>query len=94
MPPTLCDAVKYHHTPQLAEKNQMEAAIVHVANCITGMAEKGLDVDLEVMVQPVESRAWEILGLDESIIEPTFHKAGSLFADALDVVLPKTYPDF
>lgn len=94
MPPSLCDAVKYHHTPELAKENQMEAAIVHVANSITGMAEKGLDVDLEVMVQPVEKAAWDILGLDESVIEPIFQKAGPLFADALDVVLPKTYPDF
>jgi putative nucleotidyltransferase with HDIG domain len=94
MPPSLVDAVKYHHTPQLAEDNRIEAAIVHVANSITGMAEKGLDVDLEVMVQPVENEAWEILGLDESIIEPMYQRAGPLFADALDIVLPKTYPDF
>ena len=89
MPPSLCDAVKYHHTPQLAEDNPIEAAIVHIANSITGMAEDGLDVDIELMIQPIESEAWKAIGLDESVIETVFIKAGPLFADALEVVLPK-----
>ncbi|MDH5572162.1 MAG: HDOD domain-containing protein [Gammaproteobacteria bacterium] len=92
MPPSLFDAVKFHHTPQLAKENSIDAAIVHIANSITGMAEEGLDVDLEQMVQPVEDVAWKVVGLDESVIDTLFNKAGPLFADALEVVLPKSSP--
>jgi len=92
MPPTLCDAVHYHHRPGDAEESLMDAAMVHLANSITGMAEEGLDVDLETMIQPVDEQVWEILGVDSSIIETVSKKAGPLFTDALEVILPRTYP--
>jgi len=92
MPPTLCDAVDYHHRPGDAEESLMDAAMVHLANSITGMAEEGLDVDIETMIQPVDGQIWEILGTDASIIETVSKKAGPLFTDALEVILPRTYP--
>jgi len=92
MPPTLCDAVHYHHRPVDAEDSLMDAAMVHLANSITGMAEEGLDVDLETMIQPVDEQVWNILGVDSSIIETVSKKAGPLFTDALEVILPRTYP--
>ncbi len=92
MPPTLCDAVDYHHRPGDAEESLMDAAMVHLANSITGMAEEGLDVDIETMIQPVDGQIWEILGADVSIIETVSKKAGPLFTDALEVILPRTYP--
>ncbi len=92
MPPTLCDAVEYHHRPSEAEESLMDAAMVHLANSITGMAEEGLDVDIETMIQPVDEQIWAVLGVDASIIETVSKKAGPLFTDALEVILPKAYP--
>ncbi len=92
MPPTLCDAVHYHHRPGDAEESLMDAAMVHLANSVTGMAEDGLDVDLETMIQPVDEQVWDILNVDPSIIETVSKKAGPLFTDALEVILPRTYP--
>ena len=92
MPPTLCDAVYYHHRPGDAEESLMDAAMVHLANSVTGMAEDGLDVDLETMIQPVDEQVWDILNVDPAIIETVSKKAGPLFTDALEVILPRTYP--
>ena len=90
MPPTLCDAVQYHHRPLDAEESLMDAAMVHLANSITGMAEDGLDVDIETLIQPIDERIWDILNVDAGIIETVSKKAGPLFTDALEVILPRS----
>ncbi|HEB57493.1 MAG TPA: HDOD domain-containing protein [Gammaproteobacteria bacterium] len=92
MPPTLCDAVYFHHHPADASESLMDAAMIHLANSITGMAEEGLDVDIEMMIQPVDERIWDVLAVDASVIETVSKKAGPLFTDALEVILPRTYP--
>lgn len=91
MPASLCAAVQYHHAPQQAEEHAMEACMVHAANSITGMAEQGLDVDMDVIIQPIDDYAWQTLKLDDSIIEPLFKKAGPLFSDALETILPRGF---
>ncbi len=92
MPPTLCDAVYFHHHPADATESLMDAAMIHLANSITGMAEEGLDVDIETMIQPVDERIWDVLAVDASVIETVSKKAGPLFTDALEVILPRAYP--
>ena len=91
MPDSLCESVHFHHYPDKAENHPIEASIVHMANSITCMAEQGLDVDMDVVIQPIEDFAWKTTGLDESIIEPMFTKAGPLFTDALETILPRSY---
>ena len=91
MPASLEYALRYHHQPQNAEEYVMETCLIHMGNAITGMAEQELDVDVEVVTQPVSDFAWRITGLDESIIEPTLKEAGPLFLDALESILPRTY---
>ncbi len=92
MPPTLCDAVYFHHHPADAANSLMDAAMIHLANSITGMAEEGLDVDMDVIIQPIDERIWDVLTVDDSVIETVSKKAGPLFTDALEVILPRTYP--
>ncbi|MDR9435963.1 MAG: HDOD domain-containing protein [Thiohalophilus sp.] len=91
MPESLCAAVDYHHRPGEAPAHLIEACIVHVANSITGMAEQGLDSSSDVYVQPIDPLAWQTLSLDESIIDPLCHRAGPLFSDALEVILPRGF---
>ncbi|NOZ37879.1 MAG: HDOD domain-containing protein [Gammaproteobacteria bacterium] len=92
MPPTLCDAVYFHHHPSDATESLMDAAMIHLANSITGVAEEGLDVDMDIMIQPVDERIWDVLSVDASVIETVSKKAGPLFSDALEVILPRAYP--
>ena len=94
MPDALCEAVEFQHTPLKAEHALMETCIVHIANAITGQAEQGLDADADMLVEPVAKEAWEITGLDESIIEPILLLAGPLFTEALESILPRSYQSY
>ena len=92
MPTSLEYALRYHHAPAAADDYIMEVCLVHLANVITGRAEQELDVDVELNIQPVEQIAWEMTGLDESVIEPILKEAGPLFIDALESILPRGRP--
>jgi hypothetical protein len=61
---------------------------------MTGMAEQGLDADMDILIQPVLDEAWKVTGLDESIIEPTLLQAGPLFTEALESILPRSYQPY
>jgi len=88
MPAALRDAVLFHHAPQNSKDNQIEVALVHIANAMTGLAEQQLDVDVEMSVQPVNPLAWQIVGLDETVMDEVSMQAGEGFAEALELVLP------
>ena len=94
MPDSLCNAVEFHHEPLKAENALMETCIVHIANAMTGLAERGLDSDTDMLVEPVVEEAWEITGLDESMIEPVLLLAGPLFTEALESILPRSYQSY
>lgn len=94
MPDTLCDAVQFHHEPIKSENALMETCIVHIANAMTGMAERGLDADMEMMIEPILEEAWQVTGLDESVIEPVLLQAGPLFTEALESILPRSYQSY
>jgi len=92
MPTSLEQALRYHHDPAQAHEITMEICLVHMANVITGWAEQELDVDVEINVQPISQVAWDVTGLDESVIEPILKQAGPLFIDALESILPRGRP--
>ncbi len=92
MPASLEYALRCHHNPAEADDFVMEVCLVHLANVITGQAEQELDVDVELNIQPVEQIAWDMTGLDESVIEPILKQAGPLFIDALESILPRGRP--
>lgn len=94
MPETLFESVAYHHTPQLAENGIMETCLIHIANIFTDEAEKGLDMTIETPLQEINPLAWEVTGLDESIKEHVFREAGPLFTEALETILPRSYPPY
>lgn len=94
MPETLFEAVAYHHTPKKAKVGVMETCLVHIANVFTDEAELGLDMNLDSAIRKIDPYAWEVTGLDESIKEEVISKAGPLFAEALETVLPRSYPSY
>ncbi len=94
MPETLFESVAYHHEPRRAEKAIMETCLVHMANIFTDEAEQGLDMQAETPLQTIDPFAWEITGLDESVKEYVFREAGPLFTEALETILPRSYPSY
>ena len=94
MPETLFESVAYHHNPKHAKTGIMETCLVHIANIFTDEAEQGLDMRTEIPLQKVEPFAWEITGLDESVKELVFREAGPLFTEALETILPRSYPSY
>lgn len=94
MPVTLFESVAYHHSPQNADKGLMETCLIHIANILTDEAEQNLDMNGDVIVQTIDPLAWEVTGLDESIKEYVFSEAGPLFAEALETILPRSYPPY
>ena len=94
MPETLFESVAYHHDPKQAETGVMETCLIHLANIFTDEAEQGLDMKDESPLREIDPFAWEITGLDESVKEHVFREAGPLFAEALETILPRSYPSY
>ncbi len=94
MPETLFESVAYHHNPQQAETGIMETCLVHIANILTDEAEQGLDMKEGGPLQQIDPFAWEITGLNESVKDHVFREAGPLFAEALETILPRSYPAY
>ena len=94
MPETLFESVAYHHNPQQAETGIMETCLIHIANILTDEAEQGLDMKEDRPLQEVDPFAWEITGLNESVKEHVFREAGPLFTEALETILPRSYPSY
>jgi putative nucleotidyltransferase with HDIG domain len=94
MPETLFESVAYHHTPKRAEAGVMETCLIHIANIFTDEAEQGLDMRKDEPLQDIDPFAWQITGLDESVKEHVFREAGPLFAEALETILPRSYPAY
>lgn len=94
MPETLFESVAYHHDPKRAEVGVMETCLIHLANIFTDEAEQGLDMKDESPLREIDSFAWEMTGLDESVKEYVFREAGPLFAEALEAILPRSYPAY
>ena len=94
MPETLIESVSYHHTPREAKTGVMETCLIHIANILTDQAEQGLDMNEASQVQQIDPYAWEATGLDEQVKDAVFREAGPLFAEALETILPRSYPPY
>lgn len=94
MPETLFESVAYHHNPRNAEAGVMETCLIHMANIFTDEAERGLDMTNDKPLQEIDPYAWEITGLDESVKDHVFREAGPLFTEALETILPRSYPSY
>lgn len=94
LPRTLFDAVAFHHQPQAAESGMMEASLVHIANIMADEAELGLDLKEKTSLQPIDYRAWEITRLDPDDARTVLRDAGPMFSEALETILPRSYPRY
>ena len=73
-PPNLVQAVACHNHPMSAGAFQIEASVVHVANYLISVMELGCSG--EHYVEPLQTKAWERLGLSTDLLQS--------FMDAID----------
>jgi putative nucleotidyltransferase with HDIG domain len=66
LPPSLGEAVAFHHKPHQTTRYPVEAAIVHVADIIVNALRWGSSG--EYYVPPLEEKAWELIGLSTGIL--------------------------
>jgi putative nucleotidyltransferase with HDIG domain len=79
LPPILTECIAHHHDIGAATRHPREVALVHIGNLVAQMAEVGTtDPD---DVAPIDPKAWELTGLDDSCIEPAIEAVREEFAE-------------
>jgi len=85
LPLLLEECIAYHHKIRSAQRYPRETALVHIANILALMAEvDSLDPS---DVPPIDPQAWEVTGLDESIIESVVREAQAEITEAENLFL-------
>ncbi len=87
LPETLVEAIRYHHTPQLAQEHRLDTALIHLADVIASAAHAPATDNGRV--PPLDPATWELTGLNVNIIESVIAEADTQFADARAVILPR-----
>ena len=64
----------------------MEAAIVHLADVITHIAE--LELNREDQIQRIDPSAWQITKLSEDVIDEIISESNPLLIDGLAMIMP------
>ena len=90
MPTLFVEAIEFHHEPDKAENFKKEAAIVHIANSLAVLAELNTTDLEETDASKIHPDAWEITGLDESIIVPAYENAKQKYNEMYASLFPKT----
>lgn len=78
-----------HHSPAM-DRFPLEACIVHVADLLAHAC--GDELLMTTQVPPLQTKAWETLGLSPSVLAPTIHQVDRLFRDIVRVFLDSS-PD-
>ena len=75
------EAILYHHNPSQAERNPLDASILHVADFITHGLELGSSG--EKLVPSLDAKAWELLQLPTSLLSSIIGQVSRQFPDAI-----------
>lgn len=78
-PPSLVEAIAYHHQPDSARVNPQLTAIIHIADaiCLT----MGIGLGGDGLCYPLCPKAFQLLGLESTIIEELMEKLKDIFID-------------
>lgn len=87
LPEVLQECIAFHHEPEQAKNYPVETAIVHIANSLAVLAE--LHSTDEEEAGHIEEAAWEVTGLDRSIIEPTIAIANEQITEVQSSFFPE-----
>ncbi len=86
LPASLEETVAFHNSPAGATRYPVETSIVHVADIIAHVMMLGTTG--EKFVPPLLSKAWEVLGLQESILAPTIDQVSRQFNETVELMFP------
>lgn len=86
LPDSFVATTRHHHRPSAAELCGFEAALVHLADVISGTAQGTASGTSQT--SPLEGGAWELTGLSVDIVEPVIAAADRQFEDARAAILP------
>ena len=94
MPESLVEAVAYHHEPSRAKTGGMEASLIHIANLMGSQAELALTNTSEEFLDKILPESLAITGLNKAIYHKISSQAASQFVEALEIILPRSYPPY
>ena len=83
LPPSLCEAVEFHHTPHLARQHRKEAAIIHIANFLANTMLNRVGSDMEES-ETLDVTALQTGGLTPDILRIVLTDAESQFHDTTE----------
>lgn len=86
LPSALVNAVSAHHDLDRLPSASIEAAIVHIANALTHVAED--PASREYYLGSISQQAWAITGLDPALCDEVLVAAMPMFDEALTIILP------
>jgi len=81
LPPEICAAVENHHQPLQAGVHKQAAALVHVADILVNGIACGSSG--ERYVPPLDTEAWQLLGLSPGCVGPTLKLLKQQLAETL-----------
>jgi putative nucleotidyltransferase with HDIG domain len=84
LPASLRESVANHHHPERSRRFPVETAVVHVADLIANAL--GLGSSGEPGVPPLDSQAWECIGLPPAAVEDILDEAGRHYEAAVQVI--------
>ena len=85
LPTSLEEIVMFHHNPMSATRFPMETAIVHLADIVVHAMDLGSSG--ETFIPPLDSTAWEKLGLHPSVLGSVEEQIDRQFHDAIQTMM-------
>ena len=82
LPPSIGEVIRFHHIPSEAESFPTEAAIVHLADIIVGIARKGDDSTIDI-----DREAWDLLQLNTDILPEIIRQMNKQLENITSVML-------
>ena len=85
LPPALHGAIRFHHEPEAAHDG-LEAALVHLANVISHIAEAPDQRD--TLLARSSQQAWQLTGINIDVIDAVITQAHPLLFEGLALIMP------
>lgn len=86
LPESLQAMVAWHHQPRQAGSFALDACLLHLANSIANRLSMAQDIGPSDVA--IDAWAWELTGLDESVIAPVQAEADELFQETINILMP------
>ena len=90
LPEQVIYATQYHHSPSVADKFKADVALIHIADIIANALHPSSSG--ESFVSPLNTAAWDELGLSVAILEPMLAEFTQQYQDTLSIIMPDVAP--